>query len=597
MRPIPIWYDSYQRTPRAAVDTTAASMQTQDPNAEIFSLFAYKATRYKADATPNSTVVRLNRMTLLISGGLLRRFPARRSLPRRLDAGLYFLKSLFESKPVAAGGAGEDDLDAAVLRGGEPDPHALVREEERHDDPDRHQGAPQPDDVHPRVLRHLEPRVHLGGQPPERKHQGIVALPVEVGAALVEPETGGRLPGLFHDHLEGGAVPLEVLVVVHAAHDPVSVDPDVLVRRKGQRSHRGPVLPGDRHLGRRSPRLPVARLVEPDPLVLERVVHHDRLAEHLPPPLDDAEVRLVRLGLAARVRFEAERVAPDREPEVLRLVPAPHGDLGDRFPFGNVHEPLESEDVSKDRPDEDDDDGEMGHVDAEPGGHTGLRVEVDLVPLIGDHRLREGRRKRRGILRRPVLKGSLLLPSIRERQGLFEVLVQLRPRVPDDLPHLREPVERAAGEIHREQDQEEEEPPGVVHIEQGEPVHEGERPVLVDLVVLLRGLVLLDDRADDRRDGEDDQGDDGELDGYKEIPHPVDRGQSAFLISHAGSPSVIRNVYCIPDQGPTVKREKSPPRTKEGGVPPRPLSAHADLRAASLLWHSAQFLIRSACAL
>src|SRR3990172_5940459 len=395
MRPIPIWYDSYQRTPRAAVDTTAASMQTQDPNAEIFSLFAYKATRYKADATPNSTVVRLNRMTLLISGGLLRRFPARRSLPRRLDAGLYFLKSLFESKPVAAGGAGEDDLDAAVLRGGEPDPHALVREEERHDDPDRHQGAPQPDDVHPRVLRHLEPRVHLGGQPPERKHQGIVALPVEVGAALVEPETGGRLPGLFHDHLEGGAVPL----------------------------------------------------------VLERVVHHDRLAEHLPPPLDDAEVRLVRLGLAARVRFEAERVAPDREPQVPRLVPAPPGGLGDRFPFGNVHEPLESEDVSKDRPDEDDDDGEMGHVDAEPGGHTGLRVEVDLVPLIGDHRLREGRRKRRGILRRPVLKGSLLLPSIRDRQGLFEVLVQLRPRVPDDLPHLREPVERAAGEIHREQDQ------------------------------------------------------------------------------------------------------------------------------------------------
>src|SRR3990172_6780323 len=119
MRPIPIWYDSYQRTTRAAVDTTAARMQTQDPNAEIFSLFAYKATRYKADATPNSTVVRLNRMTLLISGGLLRRFPARRSLPRRLDAGLYFLKSLFESKPVAAGGGGGGGAPAAAApRGG-----------------------------------------------------------------------------------------------------------------------------------------------------------------------------------------------------------------------------------------------------------------------------------------------------------------------------------------------------------------------------------------------------------------------------------------------------------------------------------------------
>src|SRR5512139_2622011 len=167
MRPIPIWYDSYHRTPRAAVDTTAATTQVHVPKTAILSFFAYRAPRYRADATPNRTVVRLNRRTLLIVRLLLGRYPARRSLPRRLDAGLYSLKFLLEGKPVPAGRAREDDLRPPVRGRGEPDPDALVGKEEGHDDPDDHQGAPEPDDVDAGILGHLQAGVHLRVQSAE----------------------------------------------------------------------------------------------------------------------------------------------------------------------------------------------------------------------------------------------------------------------------------------------------------------------------------------------------------------------------------------------------------------------------------------------
>jgi len=68
----------------------------------------------------------------------------------------------------------------------------------------------------------------------------------------------------------------------------------------------------------------------------------------------------------------------------------------------------------------------------------------------------------------------------------------------------------------------------MVHVEQVDAVHQGERPVLVDLVVLFRGLVLFDDRPEDRGDGEDDQRKYCQLNGDEKIPHLVDRRWCAF---------------------------------------------------------------------
>jgi len=112
-------------------------------------------------------------------------------------------------------------------------------------------------------------------------------------------------------------------------------------------------------------------------------------------------------------------------------------------PLRDIHVRFETEDVCRVSPRGRCDDGEVRHVDAEPGGYAGRRRTSGPPPPSSVNRgLREGVGQRLGILRGPVRNGSLLLPPFRERKGLFEVLIQLRSGIPDD---LQKPSENGRG--------------------------------------------------------------------------------------------------------------------------------------------------------
>ncbi len=184
----------------------------------------------------------------------------------------------------------------------------------------------------------------------------------------------------------------------------------------------------------------VAGLVEPDPLVLQRVVHHDLLAEDLPAVFDDAQIRGVLLRLPAGVEVHPEFVAAHREPEVDVVGPPSRRNHPGRASLNDVHVPLEPEDVADDRADEDDDDGEMGDVDAEARDDPLLCIQVKRPAVFGHARPGEGA-AHRGLVRfGQSRKSPLLLPPVDVRERSLDVLVQRGPRVPHDLDGPREPV-------------------------------------------------------------------------------------------------------------------------------------------------------------
>jgi len=184
----------------------------------------------------------------------------------------------------------------------------------------------------------------------------------------------------------------------------------------------------------------------------------------------------------------------------------------------DIHVRFEPEDIPDDRSDEDDDDAGMGGVRAEPGGNALLRVKVYHPVRFGDPGRREHPGESGFVLFRPARDIALALPTLRQGKGFFHRVVEDQPGLADRPDHPGKAVDRAAGEVQGKEAKQEEEPPGVVHVEQVDPVHQVVRPVLVHLAVILRGLVLLDDRTQDGGDGQQDDDPDREFYRNQEIP-------------------------------------------------------------------------------
>jgi len=173
------------------------------------------------------------------------------------------------------------------------------------------------------------------------------------------------------------------------------------------------------------------------------------------------------------------------------------------------------------------------HVDAQAAKARLFGEEVEGAVLLGDGGvgelgLQEGRHL---FLQLGLRAGKLQLFYVGER--LLEALVEHQNRLEDGLPDPRQALDRAADQVQGQKVQEQDEPPGVVHIEEAKGGVEADLGFAQGCQVFARGA-LHDDRPDDRGTSKPDEEKDAKFQGAEEIPHLI--GKTVFIRSQGSLP-------------------------------------------------------------
>ncbi len=423
-------------------------------------------------------------------------------------------------------------------------PDAAVRHEEGDHAADDHQETAGPNHPDAGVLGDLQAGVLLLVHVDQRKDVFAAAAHVKLRIVLENGENPA-LPGLRDDlHSGGAAEPLEIVGVSDHSHagSAGQLRRLTLAQRQCLLFAR-PSLRDGQLEGRVSGR-PIARLVEGDPLVIQRIVDLDRLAQNFPAVFEHDQVAGEVLGaIAVGVIGDFKVFAGNRKTQGGGLLAAALVDDVGGAALEDVDVGLVAEAVADDGADEDDQDRQVGDINPEAGPGALLGEEMNPLALLADY----GRGK---VLFQQVRHlfpqlgnrlGTDVLHPIRQRPVVRLVRDELR--LLDRLHHPRQALDGAGDQVQREDRHQPQEPPGVVHVEEVEGLENLELGLAEALQVLLGTGRLRQNGADDRGDGEQDECGNRQLEGAEEVPH---HGQKiAFFHCQALSP--MKDADTAPD--------------------------------------------------
>jgi hypothetical protein len=181
----------------------------------------------------------------------------------------------------------------------------------------------------------------------------------------------------------------------------------------------------------------------------------------------------------------------------------------------------------------------VDNIDPHPAVWALLGKEVILSIDLGYPRLGELLPEE---CRYPVADGRRLTGKfyvMNEAERFLEPLVHDEGRLGNDLPDPWKPLDGTGNEIDRQEIEQKNEPPGVIHVKETEAVVNLELG-LADRLKVFRGRRTLgDDGTDDRRNGETDEKENGKFQGTEKIPYrlydsAIVRCQSILLKAWGG---------------------------------------------------------------
>ncbi len=398
--------------------------------------------------------------------------------------------------------------------------------EESDTEPQTHHDATDPDYPDTGVLGYLKPGVHPGVRAGKGEDQTIPTQLVKRRLLLVNLK---ELRFARSSHLQGGCQPLTRFIGQINDADAASVSqPGLGTRTECDLLHLAVFTVTDgKEEGGRVIGLSIAGLVKGNSFIGQRLVHDQAgmlVARHLTTVLrkgNDALELFRHLARPATARgiVERHRKLITTHLESQRDGLAVTGlDGVYRLSLHNRHEPFITEQAADDGSDKDHHNTEMHHVDPQPapGGFLGKQVVV-VINLCDDRCCK--------LFGKQVYQALLVLlkrSSQFQVAGREDFLLGLREnggRRTDEGENMGQSLDGTSDQIDREQGQQGQEPPGVVHVKKAQLfvkcLFGGADGAPVALVNVRE---LRDDRSDDRGDRQGDQQGNRQLERAEKIP-------------------------------------------------------------------------------